>query len=116
MKFIEQRSSACLPDLGSYCSWLAAYFAFDVVECADTLDGFSSDGRPVDYLDVLELASNMSPASGFYDPAAFVEMMKARIAIRLQDAGEVGEMLSWMLTLAVFRVGEPNCGRSAQHA
>jgi hypothetical protein len=30
----------------------------------------------------------MSPASGFDDPAAFVEMMESSIAISLQDTGE----------------------------
>src|ERR1700744_2630475 len=99
MKFIERRTSAGLPDLGTHRRRLAAHFAFDVVECTDPLDGFGSDGRSVGYLDVIELASDVSPASGFDDPAAFIKVMKTRIAIRLEDASEAGEMLLRMLTL-----------------
>ena len=64
-------------------------------------------GRAVGYLDVIELAPDVCPACGLNDPAAFIKVMKTRIAIRLQDAGEVGEMLLRMLPLTIFRVGEP---------
>ena len=49
----------------------------------------------------------MRLACGFDDPSAFIEMMKTRIAIGLQDAGEAGEVLLRMFALAIFRVGEP---------
>jgi hypothetical protein len=35
----------------------------------------------------------MRLACRFDDPSAFIEMMKTRIAIGLQDAGEAGEVL-----------------------
>jgi hypothetical protein len=50
----------------------------------------------------------MSPARGFYDPAAFVEMMESSIAIGLEHAGEETQMLFGMFSLAILRVGEPH--------
>src|ERR1700760_4951027 len=49
----------------------------------------------------------MRPACSFDDPSAFIEMMKTRIAIRLQNAGEAEEVLLRIFALAIFRVGEP---------
>jgi hypothetical protein len=43
MKLIEQRPSACLPDLGPDLGRLAVNVALDVIESTDTLDGFGSD-------------------------------------------------------------------------
>jgi hypothetical protein len=46
-------------------------------------------------MDVVELAPCMSPACGFDDPAAFVEMMKSSIGIGLQNTGEGGSDAAW---------------------
>ena len=59
-------------------------------------------------MDVVELAPYMSPAGGFYDPAAFVEMMESSIGVGLQNTGEDAQMLLGMFSLAILRVGEPH--------
>src|SRR5271169_6335003 len=59
-------------------------------------------------MDVVDLAPYMSPAGGFYDPAAFVEMMESSIGIGLQNTGEVTQVLPGMFSLAILRVGEPH--------
>src|ERR1700685_4639676 len=59
-------------------------------------------------MDVVELAPYMSPAGGFYDPAAFVEMMESSIGIGLQNTGEEAQMLLGMFSLAILRIGGPN--------
>src|SRR5271156_3137948 len=59
-------------------------------------------------MNVIELAPCMSPACGFDDPAAFVEMMKSSIGIGLQNSGKGVQMLLRMFSLAILCVGEPN--------
>src|ERR1700733_6346782 len=59
-------------------------------------------------MDVVELAPCMSPAGGFDDPAAFVEMMESSIGVGLQNTGEEAKMLLGMFSLAILRVGEPH--------
>jgi hypothetical protein len=44
----------------------------------------------------------MSPACGFYDPAAFVEMMESSIGIGPQNTGEEAQMLLGMFSLAIL--------------
>ena len=60
MEFFDQRSGSCLTDLATKIGRLAADLAFDVVECSDALDSFGCDRRAVGYLDVVELAPNVS--------------------------------------------------------
>jgi hypothetical protein len=95
MKLIEQRTSACLPDLGPGLSRVAANLAFDVIERTDTLDRFGSD---------------RSSVGSFDDPSAFVEMMKTRIAIGLKDAGEACDVLLRTLAFTIFRVANHTAG------
>src|SRR5271156_6509009 len=59
-------------------------------------------------MNVIELAPCMSPACGFDDPAAFVEMMKSSIGIGLQNSGKGVQMLLRMFSLAILCVGEPH--------
>jgi hypothetical protein len=89
MKIVHQRTSSSLPDLTPCTGGLAADLAFDIIEDADAFDGCSRDGRAIGYVNIVKLASDMCPARGFDDPAAFVEMMETSIAIGLQDACEV---------------------------
>jgi hypothetical protein len=62
MEIIHERSRACLADLTTQASRLAANLSFDVVELSDPLDGLASNGRSVGHMDVVELAPCMSPA------------------------------------------------------
>lgn len=43
MEFFDQRSDSCLTNLASQVGRLAAYLAFDAIQCADALDSFISD-------------------------------------------------------------------------
>src|SRR5271163_5293566 len=59
-------------------------------------------------MNVIKLAPCMSPACGFDDPAAFVEMMKPSIGIGLQNTCKGAQMLLGMFSLAIHCVGEPH--------
>ena len=49
---------------------------------------------------------------GFLYPSTLVEMMEAGIAVGLQYAEELAQMLFRMFALAIFRVYEPHRGSS----
>jgi hypothetical protein len=57
--------------------------------------------------DLMELASGMSPTRDFVDRSSFVELLEACERVGLQGAPVVLQVLPWVLTLAVRRVGEP---------
>src|SRR5450631_1480967 len=59
-------------------------------------------------MDVVELTPCVSPARGFDDLAAFVEMMKSSIGIGLQNTRKGVQMLPGMFSLAILCVGEPH--------
>ena len=63
------------------------------------------------HLNVIKLAPNMSPTRGLMNPAAFIKVMKSSVAVCLQCAAEVAQMLARMLALAIGRVSEPDCSR-----
>ena len=62
-------------------------------------------------MDLVELASGMSPTGCFVD-ASGIEVLKARISIGLQGPLKGAEVLPGMLALTIFRVREPDCWRS----
>src|ERR1700685_2438565 len=62
-------------------------------------------------MNVVELAPYMSPACGFDDPAAFVEMVEPSIGVGLQNTGEGTQVLPGMFSLAILRIGEPHSWR-----
>src|ERR1700743_2902123 len=68
----------------------------------------------MDNMDLVKLAPCMRPAGCLIDMVT-VEMMKTSIGIRLQRAGEVLQMLAWMFSLAVLRVGDPSGGSGVVH-
>ena len=49
-------------------------------------------------------------ARHFVDPAILIQLLQAAVGVCLQSTGEFLQKLSRMLTLAVFRVGEPDRG------
>src|SRR5271163_3361145 len=59
-------------------------------------------------MDLVKLAACMRPAGNFINGAIAVQMMEPCIGVRLQAALEVLQMLSWMFSLAILRVGEPD--------
>ena len=63
-------------------------------------------------MDVVELAPGVSPTRDFIDPPVAIQMVQAGIGVSLQGAGEVQKVPARMLSLAVFRIREPD-GRSS---
>ena len=61
-------------------------------------------------MQVVELAACMCPARRFYDTTRLVNGVIASIRIGLQRTVERGQMGLRIDTLAVWRVGEPDCG------
>src|ERR1019366_6201985 len=59
-------------------------------------------------MDLVELATSVSPARDLINGAIAVQMMEPCIGVRLQAALEVLQMLPRMLALAIFRVREPD--------
>lgn len=74
----------------------AANLLFNRVERADALDGFCGNRRGGRHMQIVEPAPHVRPAGRLLNAASLIQMMKARIAIRLQNAGEVRQMLFGM--------------------
>src|SRR5262245_58035664 len=60
------------------------------------------------FIEIMELASDMSPTCDLSNPARFIEPIESRKRIRLQPTAECGEMIRWMLGLPIWRVCKPN--------
>ena len=63
-------------------------------------------------MDIVELASRVSPTRYLINASISIQVMQARIGVRLQSSGVVLEMLPRMFALAVCGISEPN-GRSS---
>jgi hypothetical protein len=81
-QIVEQRPGAGLANRASQLGRLATGIFFNAVQSADASDGFGGDGRGVNRMDVVKLASGVGPARYFIDVAA-VEMMKSCVGIGL---------------------------------
>lgn len=84
---------------------------FDGVEMADSFDSFGGDRGVVGLHQVEELAPDMRHTGRFLDRAIFIELIESGIRVGLKDAAEACQMSPWVLSLAVRRVGEPDCRR-----
>src|SRR5882757_1237547 len=64
-------------------------------------------------VDLVELAPCVGPACDFDDRFPFIEMLEPSVGIGLESALVELQVLLWVLSLAVGRVGEPDrwCGR-----
>ena len=60
------------------------------------------------HMDVVELAPGVSPTRHFIDPPIAIQMVQAGIGVSLQGAGEVQQVPARMLSLALFRIREPD--------
>src|SRR5450432_2145015 len=63
-------------------------------------------------MDVVELASGVCPTRHFIDPAIAVQVVQAGVSVGLQRSRVVLQMPTRMFSLAILRVGEPDCGSS----
>ena len=105
---IEQRPCPGLPDLPADLWGASSDLSFDGVESGDPLDGFGRDLRSVGDMDLVELASRVSPARNFNDVSCFVELLEACVGVGLESTLVELKVLAWVLALAVWRVGEPH--------
>ena len=62
-------------------------------------------------MDLVELASGMSPTRDFVDRSSFIELLEAGEGVGLKSALIALQVLPWVLSPAIRRVGEPY-GRS----
>jgi hypothetical protein len=60
-----------------------------------------------------KFAPYMRHARSFANRSAFVELVEASECVRLQDAFELGQMPLGVLSLAIWRIGEPHGRRSS---
>jgi hypothetical protein len=94
--------ASALRDTSTFDVFLSATdLALDGIQSADAFDGFSSNRRSERYMEIVELAPYMGPARSFLDAAISIEMMEAGVAIRLQRAATVAQMLARMFSLAI---------------
>src|SRR6185503_17193347 len=110
-QLIEQRPGPRLANTQPDINRLAADLVFDRIESADPGQCIGSGWRSMRQVDVVELAPGMCPAGCLIYMVA-VEMMEASIGIGLQSSSEVLQVLPRMFSPAVFRIGEPDSGRS----
>src|SRR5690606_32846951 len=104
----EQGPGAGVPSCLPLIRWSPTDLALYVVERADPVQGLLRDGRSRCLVDVVELASNVSPTGGLHDSSGLVESIEAGVAIGLQDAAEALQVLGRMRRLAIGRVTEPH--------
>ena len=118
-QFVELGFRVQLPNSPSLIRRPTANLLLDPIEHANTLDYRRGDRRLLIILsgkrmNVEELASSMRPARGLHDPrgtvfvALLVQCTIARVAVGLQDATEVFEVLLWVLAFTISRVGKPH--------
>jgi hypothetical protein len=108
MEFLKQRPGPRLAHLATMAGGFTTYVCLDRIELRDARDSFGGDRGVMRHVKVIELAPYVRPTCGFLNPAAFVEVMKARVSICLQHAGEAIKMLARTLALAIRGVGEPH--------
>src|SRR5665213_2970732 len=58
-------------------------------------------------MDLVELAPGMSPTRDFVDRSSFIKLLEACEGVGLQSALVVLQVLPWVLSLTIGRVGEP---------
>lgn len=108
MQGIELRAGAGLPAFRSNLGRLAPQLGFDGIERADPLKRFRRQGTGVGVMEVVELAPDVRPAGDLDDGTGFVEAVEAGVAVGLQRAAKVAQVISRMLALPVRRVSEPD--------
>ena len=89
----------------------AADRLLDPVELADVIERLLGDRRSRGGVDIEEFAPHMRPTGGFGDPVAGEQFVEPGIAVGMDDAGELLQVGSRVLALAVGRVTEQRCRR-----
>ena len=81
---------------------------FNSIEFRDLREHVRGNRRGPDDVNVVELASQVRPASSFNHPPGLVDQIVARECVRLQDTFEVLEVGLRVDTPAIRRITEPN--------
>ena len=89
MEIIDQRLSSGLPDLAATSRRLPSDLTLDAVECADTIERFGGYRGWMCLVDVVQLATRMSLASGLLDVASLLKMPEARVRVSLKHSAEI---------------------------
>src|SRR5690606_10799988 len=97
--------------LASHLGPLTTHLRFDRIQFRNASDGLQGLGAALLLGNIVELASNMGPASGFLDPTTVVKGIESGIPIGLNNALEVFKVTLRMFTFAIRRVSEPHCRR-----
>lgn len=79
---------------------------FDIVERADPIESFLSNLGAVGDVHVIKLAPDMGPACRLDDTVALVEAFESGVTVGMKHAGEVVQMGTRPLTLAIAGVEE----------
>ena len=90
----------------------AADLLFDAIERTDPAQRLLGDRRLGGLEDLKMLAPRVRPACGFQQRVAgsVVQAVESGVAIGLQNAAEILQVLTRMFTLAIRRVAQQHCG------
>src|ERR1700694_4226448 len=97
----KQWTRAGIAHFAAFIGRPASNLFLDPVQRCDALDRFGCDRRLVRFLQVVELAPDMRPTCRFLHTAALIDLVETSIAIGLQNAGELREMLLRVLAFAI---------------
>src|SRR3546814_13802393 len=112
MRISDWRSDVCSSDLlaclASHLGQSAPHLCFDRIQFSNASENMQGLGAALLLGNIVELASNMGPASGFCNPTTVVKGIEPGIPIGLNNALEAFKMTLGMLTFAIRRVSEPH--------
>src|SRR5690606_27446278 len=86
---LQSGARTCLTRLASHLGQSAAHLCFDRIQLGNASENMQGLGAALLLSNIVELASHMGPASGFFDPATVVKGIEPGIAIGLNNTLEV---------------------------
>jgi hypothetical protein len=104
----EQWPRSSLSNVTSLIRRSAPDLALDSVQLSDARQRLASKGGSMSLLQVKEFAADMCPTRRFLDATTFVDPVEAGITIGLQRPMKIAQVLLWMITFTIRRVGEPD--------
>src|SRR3546814_16503796 len=95
---VQSRARTCLTRLASHLGQSAPHLCFDRIQFSNAPESMQGLGAALLLGNIVELASNMGPASRFFDPTTVVQGVEPGIPIGLNDALEVFKVTLGMFT------------------
>ena len=102
-KVINKWRRVFLPDGFALIGRLPTNGSFDLVQRCNTFQRFFGNIRALGFVNIEELAPDMSETSDFFDIATPIKVFKTSIAIGMQPTGEVFQMVAWPPASAIRR-------------